>query len=278
MSDALKRYLDIESEDDLTRIVFGLLELLGPTVLTDILELSDGSLSDDVQVAFHTRIDPLADRIPDVLIEDSEMTVMIEAKRGTELDLEQLRDEHDDLHQFGNEQKRLVLVSGHESKPSQLDEVDLEFVDWIGWRDVALRISRYDQDTLSETKRRLAELLRTKLEEEGYVPFAGFSDGLLEDLARIHSLTEHYHQHIARFHRDVEGRLGDRDSRRRTCGATVSPRTSIAFPQSYSSFRPICGSRTESRPPPSTVRINTTRSSRFASKLVSRPSCEWGIR
>ncbi|QCS44666.1 hypothetical protein [Natrinema versiforme] len=82
MTDALARYLDIESEDNLTRIVFGFLELLGSTVLTEVLELSEGELSNEFYVEFHTRIDPRAERIPDVLIADADTTVMIEAKRG----------------------------------------------------------------------------------------------------------------------------------------------------------------------------------------------------
>lgn len=39
MTDALARYLTIEGEDDLTRIVFGVLEVLGPTVPTEVLGL-----------------------------------------------------------------------------------------------------------------------------------------------------------------------------------------------------------------------------------------------
>lgn len=209
MTSALARYLDIESEDDLTRIVFGFLDLLGSGVLTEVLKLPDGELSNEYRVEFHTRIDPRAERIPDVLIGDANTTVMIEAKRGTDFDPEQLQDEHADLCQFGNEQKRLLLVTGHESRPSQLDEIDLEYVEWLSWRDIALRVSRCDRSALSETQLRLIDLLRAKLEEEGYVPFTGFSEQLLQEFSQIRKLSERYYENIARFHRDIEGKLGD---------------------------------------------------------------------
>ena len=209
MTNALTRYLDIESEDDLTRIVFGFLDLLGPRVLTEVLELPDGELSNEFRVEFHTRIDPRAERIPDVLIADADTTIMIEAKRGTDFDPDQLREEHDDLCRFGNERKRLLLVTGHESRPSQLDDVDFEYVEWLSWRDIALRVSRCDRSALSETQIRLIELLRSKLKEEGYVPFTGFSEQLLQDFSQIRRLSERYYKNIARFHRDIEGRLGD---------------------------------------------------------------------
>lgn len=210
MTNALARYLDIESEDDLTRIVFGFLDLLGSTALTEILKLPDGELSNEFRVEFHTRIDPRAERIPDVLIADADTTVMVEAKRGTDFDADQLRDEHEDLRRFGNKGKRLLLVTGHESRPSQLDEIDLEHVKWLSWRDIALRVSRCDRSALSETQIRLIDLLRTKLEEEGYVPFTGFSEQLLQEFSEIRRLSERYYENIARFHRDIEGKIGDR--------------------------------------------------------------------
>ncbi|MFA9427114.1 hypothetical protein [Natronorubrum sp. A-ect3] len=210
MTDALARHLDIESEDDLTRIVFGLLDLLGPTVLSQVLELSDDELSREVQVDFHTRIDPRAERVPDVVISDADTMVMIEAKRGTDFDPEQLQDEHEDLRQFGNERKQLLLVTGHKARPSQLDSLDLEYVEWLSWRDIALRVSKCDRSTLSETKTQLITLLRTKLEEEGYMPFTGFSEQLLDEFSQIRRLSERYYKNVARFHRDIEGRLGER--------------------------------------------------------------------
>lgn len=209
MSEALVRYLDIENEDDLTRIVFGILELVGPTAIAEVLGIDDSELSTDVRIQFHARIDQRADRVPDVLLEDSESTVMIEVKRGADVDEEQLRNEHDDLCRFGREEKRLVLVTGHESRPSRLDEVSLEHVEWLGWRNIALRISQYDRSELSDTQACLIELLRTKLETEGYMPFTGFSERSLDELPNIWQFSERYRGHIAKFHRDLEGRLGD---------------------------------------------------------------------
>ena len=207
MAHALARYLDIENEDDLTRIVFGLLELTGPPVLTDILEVAGGSISDDATVDFHTPLDPRAERVPDVLIEDSDTTVLIEAKRGADFDLEQLRDEHEELQQFGNRQKRLLLVSSYRSKPPAIDELALEHTQWLSWRDISIQISNYDRADLSEAQTRLLDLLQTKLEEEGYDPFTGFSEPVLDDLSRLSSTLTAYRSEIATFHRDVEGRL-----------------------------------------------------------------------
>ncbi|WP_254863126.1 hypothetical protein [Halovivax gelatinilyticus] len=134
---------------------------------------------------------------------------MIEAKLGTEFDPEQLQEEHDDLQRFGRAQKHLFLVSGHDSQPASLDDLDLEHAEWLGWREIAIGISRCDRSKLSKSQQGLLDLLRSKLEEEGYVPFTGFPDQLLDDLPTVWELSKQYHRYIARFHRDVEGRLSE---------------------------------------------------------------------
>lgn len=210
MSDILERYLVIENEDDLTRIVFGLLDLLGPSVLTDVLELPPEMLSNEATIKFHERIDPRAERVPDVVIEDADTTVLIEAKRGTTADPDQLRDEHEDLRRYGNGQKHLILISGHESRPGKLDDLDLEYLDWLSWGDIAARITNVDHSELTETQTQLIVLLQTTLEEEGYLPFTGFSEELLDDMPKIWDLFGDYRKQIARFHREIEGLLADR--------------------------------------------------------------------
>lgn len=209
MSNALQRYLVVENEDDLTRIVFGILEMLGPTVLSDVLQVPQ-TLSDEFRIEFHTRPDPRAERVPDVLIEDADTTVLIEVKRSTNFDLDQLRDEHKDLRQYGNEQKQLILITGHESGPTELDDIDLEFLNWCSWEDLSLRVAKCDRSELANTQRHLIELLRSVLEEEGYLPFTGFSDQLLTELPTVWEIFERYHRQIARFHRNVDGLLADR--------------------------------------------------------------------
>jgi len=207
MTDALSRYLTIENEDDLTRVVFGVLDVLGPTLFAEILDLPEEWTSEALRIEFHTRIDPRAHRIPDVVIRDGATTVIVEAKRGTTIDIEQLQDEHADLSQYGNERQRLLVVTGHESRPVALDDLDLDNVEWVGWRDIALRISNTDRSTLSHSQRRLLDLLQRKLEEEGYMPFAGFSEPLLEDLPDIWGLSNQYYADVARLYRALEGRL-----------------------------------------------------------------------
>lgn len=206
MSDPLKRYLVIENEDDLTRVVFGILELLGPAVLTEVLDLSD-QLSDECTVEFHERIDPRAERIPDVVITDTDATILVEIKRGTSLDVAQLQDEHDDLRRFGKGEKRLLFISGHESSPSELDKIELASLEWHSWEAIARRLAKYDRTELSKTQMQLHELLRKTLEEEGYSPFAGFSG--LEELPTVFGTLHDYHNQIARFHRKIEGLLGE---------------------------------------------------------------------
>ncbi|MFP8890685.1 hypothetical protein ACLI4U_13060 [Natrialbaceae archaeon A-CW2] len=160
MTDGLARYLTIESEDDLTRVVFGMLDVLGPTLFAKILGIPEEWTSKDLQIEFHTRIDPRAHRIPDVVIRDGETTVIFEAKRGTTIDIEQLREEHADLNQYGNERQRLMVVTGHESRPAALDELNLDNIEWVGWRDIALRISNTDRSALSHSQRQLLDLLQ----------------------------------------------------------------------------------------------------------------------
>ncbi|MFP8957680.1 hypothetical protein ACLI4Y_13215 [Natrialbaceae archaeon A-CW3] len=207
MTDALARYLTIESEDDLTRVVFGVLNVLGPSLFAEILGLPEEWASGDLQIEFHTRIDPRANRIPDVVIGDGATTVIVEAKRGTAIDIEQLREEYADLDRYGNEQQRLIVVTGHESKPAAVDELDLDNVEWVGWRDIAIRTSNTDRSALSHSQRQLLDLLQSKLEEEGYMPFAGFSEDLLEELPSIWELSNRYYAHVARLYRALEGRL-----------------------------------------------------------------------
>ena len=207
MTDGLARYLTIESEDDLTRVVFWMLDVLGPTLFAKILGIPEEWTSKDLQIAFHTRIDPRAHRIPDVVIRDVETTVIVEAKRGTTIDIKQLREEHADLNQYGNERQRLMVVTGHESRPAALDELNLDNIEWVGWRDIAIRISNTDRSALSHSQRQLLDLLQSKLEEEGYMPFAGFSEELLEELPEIWELSNRYYAHVARLYRALEGRL-----------------------------------------------------------------------
>lgn len=210
MSDALEQYLTVENEDDLTRIVFGLLDLLGSSVLADVLELPPGTLSDEVTVEFHQRIDPRAERIPDVVIKDADTTVLLEAKRGTSVDPDQLRGEHKDLQRYGNERKHLLLVSSHESSPGKLDDLDLKYLDWISWGDIALRITKVDHSELTEGQMQLIDLLQTTLEAEGYLPFTGFSEQFLDDIPEVWDIFEEYRKQITRFHREIEGLLADR--------------------------------------------------------------------
>lgn len=209
MSATLSRYFEVEHEDDLTTVVFGLLELLGPELMTEILDLEEPFT--DPSVRFHERIDPRAIRIPDVCIETPTTTVLVEAKLGTTVDPEQLEEEHADLTNYGNANRHLLLVTGHESAPAELESLDLAHLEWLSWGDIAIQVSNVDRSTCSHTQRGLLALLQRTLEREGHLPFTGFSERLLESYPEIYDLADRYHGHIARFHRDVEGRIADGD-------------------------------------------------------------------
>jgi len=209
MGDPLERYLTIETEDDLTRVVFGLLELLGPTILAAVLDIPPQIRSEEWTIAYHERLDPRAERIPDVVLKGPETTILVEVKRGATIDQSQLRREHEELQRFGTGQKQLLFISGHESPPSQLAELDLSSVEWCGWKEIALRISRYDRKDVTETQYQLLTLLQQILKKEGYLPFTGFSNAILDELPTILERLTAYHNQIAQFHRELDGLLAE---------------------------------------------------------------------
>ncbi len=207
MSGPLVDYLSIDGEDDLTRVAFGIVELVGDELLEAILAQADISLDGEVHYGYHSKIDPGATRTPDVLLETEEGTVMIEVKRGRSVNVPQLEEELYDLRRHGGDAGELLLITGHDEPPPELGPTNLDDVRWLGWRDVAIALSSIDASSLSETQLALARMLRTKLEEEGYIPFAGMEPSLLTEVADASTALERYYQQINTFNRDLAGRL-----------------------------------------------------------------------
>lgn len=207
MSDPLVDYLTIDSEDDLTRVVFGIVELVGDKLLDAILAKADISLDGQVRYSFHTKIDPSANRTPDVILKSDGEAVMVEVKRGRSVNVDQLREEREDVRTHGGKEGELVLITGHDERPPELEAEELQDVRWIGWRDVTVAISAIETESFNPTQRRLVQMLRSKLEEEGYVPFTGIDASLLEDVAETRPTLRQYYSQINTFNRDLAGRV-----------------------------------------------------------------------
>lgn len=210
MGAPISEYLTIESEDDLTKIVFGILQLLDVSVIERVLEEADISIRDEtLEYTYHSKVDRSASRTPDLLLESATQTVMIEVKRRRNIDTDQLEDQLDDLRRHGNANSALLFISGHEERPPELIDGPLNEISWIGWRDVALVLLRHDFPDLSPTQARLLEVVVEKLHEEGYVPFTGFDQSLLEGIGETWSQYRSYFNEINTFVRAIEGRVDE---------------------------------------------------------------------
>lgn len=210
MTHPLADYLEIEGEDDLTKMVFGILELIDDDLIRGILDEAEIEIEGTIAYAYHTKIDPGARRTPDVLIELEDGIVMVEVKRGRSLNPEQLLEQSDDLDQFADGNAELLLVSGHDERPAELDRDPLTHVRWMGWRDIAIRVSAFEMQGLDATQRELLRMLQDKFESEGYVPFTGIDATVLAALENVTPTLEDFYNEINMFLRDVERRVDDR--------------------------------------------------------------------
>lgn len=211
MPNVLNDFLDIDEEDDLTKAVFGSLELAGSDVLNYVFESHSFEFDDSMKFRYHDRIHDDATRWPDVIIENERISIIVEAKRGPEYSSNQLIEENEDLEIYGSDEKHLLLITGHTAEPSDLDDLDIEQLEWIGWRDVALSLHNLDQDSLHPAQQKIIKLLIDLLKEEGYVPFDGFQSELLDRLEEPWDILKEYYNQVNTFRRDVEGLIRDED-------------------------------------------------------------------
>lgn len=205
----LADYLEIHTEDDLTRIVFGMVELIDGNLLHEIFHEAGISIDGSVEYTFHEKVDPRATRTPDVIIQHEDGIVMVEIKRGRSLNPEQLIEQTDDLHQFVEGEAKLLLVSGHDERPEELDSDPLTHVYWLSWRDIAILVSAFGIEELTPTQRELLRLLQTKFESEGYVPFTGMDATLMAALEEVSTTLEYFYNEINMFLRDVDRRVDE---------------------------------------------------------------------
>lgn len=209
----IDEFVDIHVEDELTKAVFGCLQLLGPEALNEIFsdERFDFSFESAPEFTFHETVDK---REPDVIIEDGDnLTVMVEAKVNAPTDTTQLVDEYADLKEgWDSETLRLLHVTKDRLRPSKLSsitEIPSEELIWTNWRNIASAALNVDASRVSTADRRVIEMLIEVFEAEGYTPFGGFtlmnqSNSLGEQLNQAYRVREQYYDDINSFRKDVE--------------------------------------------------------------------------
>jgi len=117
-------FVTINNEDDLTKAVFGCLELMSPAALDAIFaaEKFDFTFTSFPEFTFHEQVD---EREPDVILEDNqELTIMVEAKAGAPTDPIQLADEYRELtKEWQTGTQRLLHVTETRLRPGRIDQV-----------------------------------------------------------------------------------------------------------------------------------------------------------
>lgn len=197
---------------------------------------------DELEFTFHQRLDSAANRIPDVILESDEATILVEAKRGATFSQNQLKEEYSDLKEYGSGEKNVVLVSGHTSRPEQLSQVEIpsEDLHWVGWRTIALTIhEKLSNDELSHSGQKTAKLVVEILDDEGYVPFTGFSSTLddgknfEEELENHWKVVNSFYKQINTFRRDLDGHLAEEGLKARDLYRDGLSNTLNRFPKDW---------------------------------------------
>lgn len=210
------QFIQIDVEDDLTKAVFGCLQLLGPTALNEIFadDLFDFSFETAPKYTFHETVDK---REPDVVIEDGEnLTIMVEAKVDAPTDAKQLSDEYADLSsRWSSETLRLLHVTEDRLRPAEIDSVQgipADVLVWTNWRNLASAVLNVDTAGLSAADDRVVKMLVQVFEDQGFTPFGGFklmndADSLSDQLNQAYRVREQYYDDVNSFRKDVETHL-----------------------------------------------------------------------
>jgi hypothetical protein len=211
-------FVNINNEDDLTKAVFGCLELMSPSALNAILaaEKFDFTFASSPDFTFHEQVE---DREPDVILEDNQdLTIMVEAKAGAPTNIDQLGEEYKELTDgWETATQRLLHVTETRLRPSQLEQVDevpAEDLIWTSWRELAIAVMNIDENAVSSVDKRLLKLLEQVFDQQGISPFAGFTlmtqDTTFEEqLRQAYELRKQYYENINTFRKDVETYLTD---------------------------------------------------------------------
>jgi hypothetical protein len=212
MSQGIDRIIEIEEENDLTGLVFGGLELLGSNALAEVLD--SPQLESDLEFRYDVKLESDSVRRPDVIIEDNDTVIVVEAKDDAAISKSQLEEEFDDLQNYTSKDGLLYLVTAHPSEPEKLREISIREgnICWISWRDIAHELNKLTEEG-DETQKAVVDLIIKNLREQGYVPFTGFESvleddrSLEEELAGAWDIRTEILRQINTFRRDLEGQL-----------------------------------------------------------------------
>lgn len=210
-------FIEIKVEDELTKAVFGGLQLLSPETLNAVFADTkfDLSFSSAPEFIFHEQVDR---RIPDVIIDESpQTTVIVEAKLGADTDTTQLAEEYNDLaSNWQSKTKRLIHITSDRTRPRALDSIEGipdENLVWMSWRELATNLLALDSDAMDTAGQNAVEMLIDILDHQGFTPFGGFTtmtqqeDNFTTQLTTAYEIREQYQRETNTFRKDVETHL-----------------------------------------------------------------------
>ncbi|MCT9096974.1 hypothetical protein [Haloarchaeobius sp. HME9146] len=212
----VNEFIDVSKEDDLTKAVFGSLELLSTEALNEIFKQAalGVSVQSEPEFTFHETVNR---REPDVIIEDGQnLTVMVEAKLDDHTRPNQLSDEYDDLIEgWSSESLRLWHVTDDSQPPRNIiDRTGIPPDDflWCSWRDLASALLNVDSEAVNKTDQSVMAMLIQIFEDNGFAPFGGFalmkdSQSLSGQLEQAYQVRKQYYSEINSFRKDVESYL-----------------------------------------------------------------------
>lgn len=224
--------IDIDGdEDNLTKAVFGVLQLLDTESLNQLFDDDkfDGvRFEEQPDFRFHEHVDQ---RIPDAIIEGEGVTVMVESKYSASTEIDQLEDQYEDLEgEFDTPIKRLLHITNDASEPEKLQnarcssnrDISWDKVVWTSWRDLAATaLETKNEGAEEDSQRRLIETLTGIMEKEALMPFTGFTEidpdesenSFQGQLKQAYEIRKGCYRDLRLLHKDVKSRLEeDEDS------------------------------------------------------------------
>ncbi len=214
----VNEFIDVSKEDDLTKAVFGCLELLSTEALNEIFKQAALGINvqSEPEFTFHVTVDR---REPDVIIEDGRnLTVMVEAKLGDHTRPSQLSDEYADLIEgWNSESLRLWHITDDSQRPRNIKArtgIPRDDFLWCSWRDLASALLNVDLRVVNSTDRSVMAMLEQIFEDNGFAPFGGFTlmkdlQSLSGQLQQAYQVRKQYYSEINLFRKDVESYLTD---------------------------------------------------------------------
>ncbi|UHQ98152.1 PD-(D/E)XK nuclease family protein (plasmid) [Natrinema zhouii] len=215
MSQGLSELISIEEENDLTRTIIGVLELLGPDALNEIFTVCH--FEEHPEVRYDQEIQKGSRRRIDAILEDGNQVLAIESKLGATYNSSQLEDEFQDLTEYADKSHHLYLITGHTTTPAGLNSLNIpeDNLSWIGWEKIAEILAEFSKTGISSTQNAIAEFATNKLHTEGFKPFDGFHSVLNQEKTLTKELNEAnqvlagYLEQVNTFRRKLDGLLAD---------------------------------------------------------------------